>query len=85
MALNYNYDDAKAYCQSIGLHWLGDDYGGLIDSDHVAKSQGLTQEQVNALMRCHLWQTKTVLTPKNYKFLQCIKIALYFIVGWKPS
>lgn len=85
MTLNYDYADAKAYCATIGLDWLGDDYGGLIDADQKAKSMGLTQNQVNDLMRLHMWQVRILFTPKNYKFMQRLKIALYFVTGWKPS
>lgn len=81
----YDYRPSQAYAVQIGLVWFGSDYPGLIDADAKAKELGLTQDQVNKLMRLHLWQVKTLFTPKNYKFLQRIKIALYFLVGWKPS
>lgn len=81
----YDFTDARSYCSSVGLDWFGDDYAGLVDADQKAKSLGLTQDQVNGAMRLHLWQVKTLFTPKNYKFIQRIKIALYFLTGWKPS
>lgn len=81
--LNYDYASSKAYCEQIGLVWFGDNYAGLIDADNKAKELGLTQDQVNELMRLHLWQTKTILTPKNYKFLQRLAISFYFLTGRK--
>lgn len=82
-SLAYDYASSKAYCEHIGLVWFGDDYPGLAAADDQAKMLGLTQHQVNVLMRHHLWQTKILLTPKNYKFLQRIFIAVYFLTGWK--
>lgn len=83
--LNYDYTDARTYCSSIGLVWFGDDYAGLVDADQKASGLNLTQDQVNLLMRLHLWQVRQLLTPKNYKFLQRAMIAFYFLTGWKPK
>lgn len=83
MPLNYDYVASKNYCTLIGLNWLGDDYQGLIDADETAKELGLTQYQVDSLMRSHLWQTKILFTPKNYNYLQRIIIALYFLTGFR--
>lgn len=79
--MNYDYAPSKIYCEYIGLTWFGDDYAGLIEADKEAKLIGLTQGQVNVLMRQHLWQTKTLFTPSNYKFTQRLGIALYFLTG----
>lgn len=83
--MNYDYSNSKSYCEQIGLMWLGDDYAGLVDADNLAKSLELTQYKVDELMRQHLWQTKIVLTPKNYGFWMRVMIAVYFLTGWKPK
>lgn len=85
MTMFYDYSKSKAFCEEIGLQWLGDDYQGLIDSDKEARRLELSQYQVDSLMRLHLWQTKILLTPKNYSFGERIVIALYFLTGWKPK
>lgn len=85
MTLHYDYSASKAYCEQIGLEWLGDEYGALIDADTYVFGIGLNQEQINELMRKHLWQTKTLFTPKNYKYRHRLMIALYFLTGWKPK
>lgn len=81
--LNYDYTAAKAYCQHIGLKWFGDDYAGLVDADKNAKEYGLTQVQMDAVMRHHLWQVRVLFDPKNYKLKQRLLIGLYFLVGRK--
>ena len=83
MPLSYDYAAAKEFCNHLGLSWFGDDYAGLVYADNEAKSLGMTQEQVDAAMRNHLWQVHTILTPKNYRFLQRVVIAFYFLTGWK--
>lgn len=85
MALNYDYAASKAYCEQIGLHWLGEDYWGLIQMDGEAHRLNFSQEQVDAGMRQHLWQVKILFTPKSYKFLQRFMITFYFLTGWKPK
>lgn len=78
--LNYDYRPAKAYCEQIGLIWLGDDF--VREADKEAFVLGFTQEMVNAAMRHHLWQVKWLFTPKNYKFWQRIVLAVHFLTGW---
>lgn len=85
MTLHYDYSASKAYCDQIGIFWLGDDYAGLIDADKDASEMGLTQEQVDALLRKHLWQVKTLFTPSNYRPMSRIMMAMYFLTGWKPK
>lgn len=83
MTLSYDYSTSKAYCEQIGLVWLGDDYAGLVNADAAARSLEMTQEQVDMMMRHHLWQVQQLFEPKNYKFLARVGIALYFLTGKK--
>lgn len=85
MPLNYNYEASKAYTNQIGFKWLGDDFWGLIQMDTEALKMGLTQEQVDAGMRHHLWQVKWLFTPSSYSWVQRLAIAFYFLAGWKPK
>lgn len=85
MPLNYNYEASKAYTNQIGLKWLGDDFWGLIQMDAEALKMGLTQEQVDAGMRRHLWQVKWLFDPSSYNWVQRLAIAFYFLTGWKPK
>lgn len=79
MTLNFNYDSSRAYCQQIGLVWLGDSF--LIAADADAKLLNMTQEQVDCAMRHHLWNVRYLFTPSNYSFIQRLKIAFYFLTG----
>lgn len=81
--LNYKYTASKLYCEQIGLFWFGDDYAGLIAADKEAKALGLTQDQVDGLMRQHLWQVRQLFEPKNYSLLQRLGFAFYFLTGIK--
>lgn len=77
--LHYDYAVSKAYCNSIGLFWLGDDFVRNADSD--AFSLKFTQEQVDVAMRHHLWQIRFLFDPKSYKWHQRIGLALHFVFG----
>lgn len=79
MALNYDYTASKAYCEQIGLYWMGEQF--LLAPDADAKALNFTQEQVDAAMRHHLWQIKYLFTPKNYGLAGRIKLALFFLTG----
>jgi hypothetical protein len=81
--MNYDYSAAKAYCEKIGLVWLGDQF--ISEADKDAYNAGFTQEQVDVAMRHHLWQVKFLFTPKSYGYLSRIKLAFYFLTGWKPK
>lgn len=85
MTLNYNYAASKAYCEQIGLMWLGDEFSGLINMDADAHKLGLTQEQVDTGMRHHLWQIKMLFECKNYRWYQRLAIAFYFLTGVKKK
>lgn len=81
--MTYDLTPSKDYAKQIGLIWLGDDYGPLLAVLADAERLNFTQEQLDAAMRHHLWQVKTLFTPSNYKFLGRLAIALYFLTGWK--
>ena len=81
MALNFDYAPSRAYAESIGLTWLGDDYAGLVNADREAAELGMTQTQVDGCMRHHLWQMKWVMTPSNYSLSDRIKLAVHFLSG----
>lgn len=78
-ALNYDYTASKAYCESIGLFWLGDDFIRAADAEAFALN--FTQEQVDAAMRHHLWQVRFLFNPKTYKWKMRIALALHFLFG----
>lgn len=77
--LNFDYSDAKMYCQQIGLEWLGDDFVRAADTD--AKLYGFTQEQVDVAMRHHLSQVAWLFKPKTYRWYQRVMLALHFLFG----
>ena len=81
--LHYDYTISKEYCRILGLVWLGDDW--VRDADREAWAVGFTQGQVEVAMRHHLWQVKTLFTPRNYSFWQRILIAAYFLFGFEPK
>lgn len=73
----YDYTLAKAYCEGIGLYWLGDDFVAAADAE--AHQLGFTQEQFDAAMRHHLWQVKWLFTPTNYNWKNRVILALHFL------
>lgn len=81
--LHFDYIDSKAFCEAIGLVWLGDDF--LRPSDQETWELGFTQQQVDMAMRHHLWQVNYLFTPKTYHWYQRLFLALYFITGWRKK
>lgn len=79
--LHFDYASAKRYCEHIDLVWLGDEW--LRNADNDAWAHGFTQEQMDIALQHHLWQTKWLFMPENYKWYQRWMIAFYFITGWK--
>ncbi len=77
--LNYDYTASKAFCESIGLFWLGDDFVRAADLE--AAQLAFTQEQVDAAMRHHLWQVRCLFNPKSYNWKHRIALALHFLFG----
>ena len=82
-SLKYDYAKSKAYCEHIGLRWLGDDF--VRDADAAAWEHNFTQEQVDIAMMHHLAQVLWLFTPKIYTWPQRLVIALFFLTGWKPK
>lgn len=81
--LYYDYIASKAYCESIGLQWLGDDF--VRSADAEAHEYLFTQEQVDVAMRHHLWQVLWLFTPSNYNWFSRVLLVFYFLTGWKPK
>ncbi len=79
MALHYDYQPSIAYCESLGLIWLGEDLVRAADADAFAL--GFTQEQVDLAMRHHLWQVRWLFNPKTYKWHGRIALAFHFLFG----
>jgi hypothetical protein len=77
--LHYNYEASKAYAESLGLKWLGDDFVRNADGD--AYALGFTQIQVDAAMRHHLWQVAYLFNPKSYPWYSRIALAFHFLFG----
>lgn len=82
-ALHYNYEASIAFCEQIGLLWLGEEF--LKDADKEAFELKFTQKQLDAAMRHHLWQTKYLFDPATYKFSGRLLLAFYFLTGIKPK
>lgn len=78
-SLNYDYAASKAYCESIGLAWLGDEWAQIADRE--AFDLGFTQEQVDCAMKHSLWHVRTLFDPKSYSWYQRIGMALHFLFG----
>lgn len=78
--LHYKYKKSQAFCEQIGLVWLGDDF--VRASDAEAFKLKFTQKQVDAAMRHHLWQVKFLFTPTTYPYLSRIKLAFMFLTGF---
>lgn len=81
--LHFDYVASKAFCESLGLIWLGDEW--VRNADDEAWLTGFSQEQVDSAMRHHLVQVRWLFTPRNYKWHGRLMIALYFLTGWKPK
>ncbi len=77
--LHYDYTASRAYCEEIGLLWLGEDFVRNADAD--AYKFAFTQEQVDVAMKHHLWQVRYLFTPQSYPALSRIKLAFYFLFG----
>lgn len=76
--MNYDYTASEAYCKQIGLQWLPERVQYV---DDMAKNYGFTQEQLDAAMRCHLWEVRLLFDPRSYTFLQRCLIALHYLFG----
>lgn len=77
--MNYDYVESKAFCKSIGLVWLGDDF--VRAADEEAFKLNFTQDQIDAAMRHHFWQVKFLFDPKSYKWYKRPLLAWHFLFG----
>jgi len=78
MEYKYNYDAARRYCKELDMKFMEDWVPGI---DAAFSELELTQGQVDALMWEYAYRVKHLFTPKNYKFWDRVKFALYFIKG----
>lgn len=79
MLLNYDYTASKAYCEHVGMQWLGDEW--VKAADHDAFNLQFSQEQVDCAMRHHIWQVKILFSPKTYGLKQRVLLAIHFLMG----
>jgi hypothetical protein len=77
--MNYDYTNAKEYCERIGLKWLGDE--AVVNADEAAHEHGFTQEQVDVAFWHMLWHVKLLFTPQGYTDEQRAEIADHFLEG----
>lgn len=77
--MNYDYTASKEYCEYVGLIWLDNQL--LRSADEAAAAAGLTQEQVDVVMRHHLWSVRMLFDPKSYRFIGRLGLALHFLFG----
>lgn len=77
--MNYDYAAIKKYCTDLGLY-LHD--GMIKEFDYKANLNGLTQEQVEFVLKEHLSQIKMAFTPSIYPFKQRLLLAFYFLTGY---
>lgn len=78
--LHYDYTKAKAFCAECGLIWAED---WVPTADVEFQKAGLTQDQVDAMMRNYIWRMKYVFSPSTYSWKQRLGLALHFIVNLK--
>lgn len=83
LLFHYDYTAARDYCErTCGLVWMPE---LLVAPDAEAFKMGLTQAQVDVLLRLHLWNVRYLFDTKSYTFAQRCLMALYFLVGWRPK
>jgi len=72
----YDHKPSEAYCKQIGIKFSYEDF-----KEFAGRSINyeFTQEQVDFSMREHAFRIKFFFTPKNYSYLNRIKLALHFL------
>ena len=78
--MNYSYDKAKAYAQSIGIEWQEKQFENF---DQMAAAHGFSQSQVDIAVQNCLVSIASSWDSKVYSLKQRIKIAAKFILGIK--
>lgn len=76
MALRYEYEDSRRFCQACGLVF---DERTLPLADETFYRAGLTQSQVTQLMNLHIQVTAYAFTPSNYTWKQRLALAFHFL------
>ena len=75
---HYRYDDARQYCKGRGMAFREE----LIDEpDEMFKAAGLTQTQVDMVMREHINAMKRLFNPKTYSWKDRLALAARFLFG----
>lgn len=78
--LKYNWDPMRAYTEYLGgvfmEHWVP-------QTDQEFAEAGLTQEQAEVMYRCYAIRVKHLFTPSIYRYLDRVKIALFFLFSRK--
>lgn len=76
--LHYDYTASKAYAVSIGMVWLP---GWVPNADQHFFDAGLTQSQVDAVMRLYAWNVKHLFTPSSYPWRSRVAMAFRWLIG----
>lgn len=74
--MTYNSKPSKDYCEQLGLSFSQEDFDAFVEA---SKGQKLTQKNVNFIMRQHAWRVKCLFNPKGYRYIDRIKLALFFL------
>lgn len=77
--MNFNYLPILEYAKKLGLDL---DSSVINEFDVKAKLNGLTQSQVEFVLKSHLDHFKKAFTPTLYNIKQRIFIALFFLTGY---
>lgn len=75
---HYRYDDARQYCRGRGME-LNEDL--MDEPDEMFKAAGLTQIQVDMVMREHINAVKRLFDPKAYRWKDRLALAARFLFG----
>ncbi len=74
----YHYGASREYAEQLGMSWMEEWVPAI---DKLFAEMGLSQDEVDLLMREYMWRIKHLFTTSNYTFWQRVKIALYFLLG----
>lgn len=74
----YDYQPSRDYAEQVELVFMEE---WVPEIDRTFDEMGLSQDEVNQLMREYIWRIKHLFTPSNYTFKQRVLIALFFLRG----
>lgn len=74
----YDYSDAIQFCREQGLQWAE---RWVEQADAAFHEAGLTQDQVNRMMRLYIVNVKQLFNPKAYTLCGRIGLAFWFLFG----